>query len=1012
MLSAAARFLLSCILLLSGLAFPATAQEKKPVVITFGQPNIWSLEQAHYLLARMRFQSLDLESKKLTEADLDPNLANGSRVETLKSLLGIGVSFDQGVGLQNERFQRNIQFNDTRRQELIAARDLDRSRLLNATSELSKLKVERAGMNLKNSGATDETKAVKDAEIEAKNTEIDLLKTRIGDETTELSSLTAAPTAPTPAPTPPDIETSKLAERIMDKLVTSADFQKELSRDPQLNASTKLENMIQLQYEIIAKQLTLLRDEVGPGERLVFLELPQSIYTVPDKANRRLAQAWWHVNGYYKTETAPAADDPWCVKTKHDLRVAKDKLDKEPEISGAERDRREQKANELEAQAGGLEKYLLDAYADRDNLRAQLSKLWAAGDPNSDDTKAKAADLARKAKTKDDEATAVDSKIKALRAQADAERPARQSNPLFQQVALRCNPYNGDKPKRQIEILTQTADGANELEALQQSLKNAASKVRPIRAVDLIPRQSSLNVNDIQDKVKNFNLAGAFSWLFGLGARVNFQRQRELYEQFMHQDIYASAFGKGDSEFGWTFGPVPGSPRIAPGLHTTYAVLVIPDDAEVIELEAHGCAFPRDKYAPQKFSDTTELTPNGNPADTTAGGSESVDCSKVDTFRVAVPGTSENNFWVTGIDYSQVKPGQRAVVNIHGDYFSPQIGVLVDGVPLRKAVGVAQVELAATKNPSFQPTPRGEYEFINSKELVLAFTMPDNFKGGTPKISLVTPGRARTINDLRLVINNSYRNGADDSPCDNEPKPGDPRYKSVDNDDGIYVTLNQLVSKCPMFVTDFSVTGVELFRQDATSAELTAYVAGGKFNPTDTIEVNGQVIPDGKKTFHNDGLWEIKFVPSGDNTLTVAVFPKSGNSHGTKTVANPRALTVSGSEVIKYTPKDKKNNGLLVVKLTGSDFNPSVLAFLNRGGKDKQLRFRRISTSEAVVEIDNPDEYEVVTLNDYCTTVTPVPTGAKVCNSVSAVIARPKPPEPAATPAPTSTPTGSAGGNH
>jgi hypothetical protein len=843
---------------------------------------------------------------------------------------------------------------------------------------------------------------VKEAEIEAKNAEVDLLKTRIGDETTELSSLTAAPTAPTPAPSPPDIETSKLAESIMDRLVASADFQKEISRDPSLNASTKLENTIQLQYEIIAKQLTLLRDEVGPGERLVFLELPQSIYTVPDKADRRLAQAWWHVGGYFKSEPASANADPWCAEAKETLRRKERQWEEDSGKSKEDLARLEGEAKALDDQAEVFEGRWRQLDIEAHELEAQASALKAKKNRSADEVSAKEAE----AKAKRDEATAFKMKADAAREEAERKRPAPHSDPLVQRVALRCNPYNGDKPKPLLEILRRTLDSDYRMESLARAGGPDESEIRPIRAVDLIPRQSSLNVNDIQDKVKNFNLAGAFSWLFGFAARVNFQRQRELYEQYLHQDVYASAFGKGDSDFGWTFGPVPGSPRIAPGLHTTYAVLVVPDDAEVIQLEARGCAFPRSDYAPKNFSDTDDTQAN-----TIAGDSGSVDCTQRRTFRIAVPGTSENNFWVTGVDYTQVKPGQRAVVFLHGDYFSPQIGVLVDGVPLRKAVGVAQVELALTKNPSFQPTPIGEYEFINSKELALAFTMPDVYKGGTPKISLVTPGRARTINDLRLIINNSYRNGADDSPCENEPKPGAPRYKKVD-DDSKYQTLNSVKSKCPMFVTEappLAIASVEMYRPDPTSAEVTAYVSGGKFDAKDTIEVNGQTVPDGKKTFHNDGLWEIKFVPSGDNTLTVAVFPQNNKSHATKTVPNPRALAVSGSEVIKYTPKDQKNDGLLVVKLTGSGFNPSVLAFLSRGGKDEQLRFRRISTAEAVIELDNPDEYEVVTLNDYCAAAIPVPAGAKVCNSISTVVVRPKPPAAAATPTPTSTPTGGGG---
>ena len=49
-------------ILLPGFARPVFAQRPRPIVITFGQPNIWSLEQAHYLLSRMHRQNLDLQT--------------------------------------------------------------------------------------------------------------------------------------------------------------------------------------------------------------------------------------------------------------------------------------------------------------------------------------------------------------------------------------------------------------------------------------------------------------------------------------------------------------------------------------------------------------------------------------------------------------------------------------------------------------------------------------------------------------------------------------------------------------------------------------------------------------------------------------------------------------------------------------------------------------------------------------------------------------------------------------
>jgi hypothetical protein len=59
---------------------------------------------------------------------------------------------------------------------------------------------------------------------------------------------------------------------------------------PKLAATTVLDNFIGMQYEIIAKQLTLLRDEVGPEYRIIFLELPALIYTAASKGDDYIAQ--------------------------------------------------------------------------------------------------------------------------------------------------------------------------------------------------------------------------------------------------------------------------------------------------------------------------------------------------------------------------------------------------------------------------------------------------------------------------------------------------------------------------------------------------------------------------------------------------------------------------------------------------------------------------------------------------------------------------------------------------
>lgn len=193
-------YVLLCAFFANLLALPIQAQNQttkgKPVNITFGQPNIWSLEQAHYLLAQMRERSLSIKATNLT--DLNPNSAEASRINLIRQILGISGTYQQ------------------------------------------------------------------------------LPSYPIPDSTpTPTPTPVPSPVAlPSPIPSP----SNQLSNSVIEKFLQNPEFVKMLLTNPKLNATTQLDNHIQLQYEIIAKQLTLLRDEVGPDERIVFLELPQSVY--------------------------------------------------------------------------------------------------------------------------------------------------------------------------------------------------------------------------------------------------------------------------------------------------------------------------------------------------------------------------------------------------------------------------------------------------------------------------------------------------------------------------------------------------------------------------------------------------------------------------------------------------------------------------------------------------------------------------------------------------------------
>src|ERR1051325_1622461 len=195
------RILLAASLLLTGLlppaAFAKKKKDRKPVVVSFGQPNIWSLEQAHYLLARMHMTNLDLQAKALTDTELDPNAVNGTRIQILKQLFGVNAEFDQGVGFQNQRLVETARFNDTRRRELITSRDNMRTESLQLTRDISKLTSERS---LIKDAESDRAKEL-DAEIKQKTTERDALDHEVTVDNDEIGKLGAEPSGTPAAPT-------------------------------------------------------------------------------------------------------------------------------------------------------------------------------------------------------------------------------------------------------------------------------------------------------------------------------------------------------------------------------------------------------------------------------------------------------------------------------------------------------------------------------------------------------------------------------------------------------------------------------------------------------------------------------------------------------------------------------------------------------------------------------------------------------------------------------------------
>jgi hypothetical protein len=108
-------FVLNCFSGFSPSLMTARAQGRRVIVIIAEQPNLWTLEQAHYLLAQMHRRNLDLKAKSLE--DLDPNEISGLRFDVMRMLVEFGATFNHADLVSNRLLSANQTFNAERRQE-------------------------------------------------------------------------------------------------------------------------------------------------------------------------------------------------------------------------------------------------------------------------------------------------------------------------------------------------------------------------------------------------------------------------------------------------------------------------------------------------------------------------------------------------------------------------------------------------------------------------------------------------------------------------------------------------------------------------------------------------------------------------------------------------------------------------------------------------------------------------------------------------------------------------------
>ena len=675
--------------------------DSEAIRVEVGTPTLWTLEQAHYQLARQRQNNTNLQTLSPSAERLDPNALHGSRLDQLRTLFSASAGFDATAGATNASILQRHDADVARRQFLIGQVDTFRSRSLQLTEEVAEI-----------TRAIGQLDAQRDADlIRSRTAEINALTAVRTEVNAQLAAnekelaATAATLGTLQRPQLPE-QSVALPESALKSLIESKEL---LTRDPKLHASTVLDNFIQMQYELIVKQLALLRDDIGAENRLVFVELPVSIYTSDTR----------------RAENSVVRSD-YSISSLSVCRPLAAYL-KELQVPSA-----------AQAAAHLSKQTLFDDY------KAALSSCFP------------------------------DVALALSKESANVLNSAPISRAYIESIGTQ-------RPEAAAAKLPEILE--------RQSVGSAGTAAR---VVDLIPRQSALNVNDVHDRVSGIRLAGLFTWLTGFGAKSSYERQREKFEQFVHQEIFASGHGKGTHRFGWTFGPNPGQKRIAPGVRNTFAALVVPRNAVGVDLSMTACAYERKELPPAT-------------------------CGKPQPTSLKIP-TDQEGFFIRQLWYTTVPVGRVATVFVYGPHFSPQLTVLINGVPLKQKLDLAN-DFTLTPASTAPQGIQGDFEYVNQGLIVLRFSMGPDFSG-TPRIALVTPQKAAEINRFELEINGRPRQQLAD--CG---KPG----------------------LCPPIFNSLALRELRVIRAapkggDVSKTEVRAHLLGSGFSRGDRVEVNGQSV--------------------------------------------------------------------------------------------------------------------------------------------------------------------------
>lgn len=325
---------------------------KDRIFIKIGKPRHWTLEDAHFLIGDLQKKAReDLSISAPTT--LDPNAFNSSRLDQIVSVLKVAAEFDESAKVKNEFELEEREFEEGRRDSALQDIETNSDRLSELRGkklsiELDKIRAEGqrdSTESLRTIASEEETRiqqrldALKEkdegnqasiqsleaelevarqeqikqqqviverqASITAAETSIAQIQSEIerleSEITADKSALTlSAPSFSEVKPDPADgIESEQMAVRdkvtqdIVTAITENTDFKAGLI--PSQNVSDQIQNYLSASEELLARQLTVLKREIGDDETLIFLELPHSIDTDEKASKGYRAQVEWKI---------------------------------------------------------------------------------------------------------------------------------------------------------------------------------------------------------------------------------------------------------------------------------------------------------------------------------------------------------------------------------------------------------------------------------------------------------------------------------------------------------------------------------------------------------------------------------------------------------------------------------------------------------------------------------------------------------------------------------------------